>query len=97
MASPRKRRAAKLAILKARQAEEAKEVEVEEESTDIVEAVEDVVEEVVGEIQDLFDKEEPSIKILEDNSIIADGSISIYDLYFLIPIHCMILLILLHK
>ena len=42
--------------------------------------LEDVVEEVVGEIQDLFDKEEPSIKILEDNSIIADGSISIYDL-----------------
>ena len=42
--------------------------------------LEDVVEEVVGEIQDLYDKEEPSIKILEDNSIIADGSISIYDL-----------------
>ena len=38
------------------------------------------LEEVVGEIQDPFDKEEASIKILEDNSIMADASISIYDL-----------------
>lgn len=42
--------------------------------------LEDVVEEVVGEIQDPFDKEKASIKILEDNSIMADASISIYDL-----------------
>ncbi len=42
--------------------------------------LEDVVEEVVGEIQDPFDKEEASIRILEDNSIMADASISIYDL-----------------
>ena len=42
--------------------------------------LEDVVEEVIGEIHDPFDKAESNIMIGKDNSIIVDASISIYDL-----------------
>ena len=42
--------------------------------------LEDVVEEVIGEIHDPFDKAEYNILIANDNSIIVDASISIYDL-----------------
>ena len=42
--------------------------------------LEDVVEEVIGEIQDPFDKESSNVKILADGNLIVDGSISIYDL-----------------
>ena len=42
--------------------------------------LEDVVEEVIGEIHDPFDKAESNILVVEDNSIIVDASISIYDL-----------------
>ncbi len=42
--------------------------------------LEDVVEEVIGEVHDQFDKNESNIKKIDDNSIIVDASISIYDL-----------------
>ena len=42
--------------------------------------LEDVVEEVIGEIHDPFDKAESNILVTEDNSIVVDASISIYDL-----------------
>ena len=42
--------------------------------------LEDVVEEVIGEIHDPFDKAESIIKRIDDDSIIVDASISIYDL-----------------
>lgn len=42
--------------------------------------LEDVVEEVMGEISDPYDKEEYEIIKQEDGSIIVDGSIKIYDL-----------------
>lgn len=42
--------------------------------------LEDIVEEVLGEIRDPYDKEESQLSILEDGSIIVEGKISIYDL-----------------
>ena len=42
--------------------------------------LEDVVEEVIGEIRDPFDKEEVDILKQQDGSLIVDGSITIYDL-----------------
>ena len=42
--------------------------------------LEDVVEEVIGEIRDPYDKEESDIIINKDGSYIVDGSITIYDL-----------------
>ena len=42
--------------------------------------LEDVVEEVMGELRDPFDKEEYEIINQKDGSIIVDGSIKIYDL-----------------
>jgi len=42
--------------------------------------LEDIVEEVLGEIRDPYDKEESQLSMLEDGSIIVEGKISIYDL-----------------
>ena len=42
--------------------------------------LEDIVEEVMGEIRDPFDIEKTPIEIESDSSFIADGKISIYDL-----------------
>ena len=42
--------------------------------------LEDVVEEVIGEIRDPFDIEDNPFKQTPDGSIIVDGSVSIYDL-----------------
>ncbi len=42
--------------------------------------LEDVVEEVIGEIYDPFDKAESGILLADDGSLIVDASISIYDL-----------------
>ncbi len=42
--------------------------------------LEDIVEEVFGEIRDPYDKEETLVAHQKDNSLIVDGKISIYDL-----------------
>jgi len=42
--------------------------------------LEDVVEEVMGEIRDPYDQEESNVLTQSDGSIIVDGSITIYDL-----------------
>ena len=42
--------------------------------------MEDVVEEVMGELSDPFDSEEYEVIKQKDGSIIVDGSIKIYDL-----------------
>ena len=42
--------------------------------------LEDVVEEVIGEIRDPYDNEEADVLKQPDGSFIVDGSISIYDL-----------------
>ena len=42
--------------------------------------LEDVVEEVLGEIRDPYDKEEVDVLKLKDGSFIVEGSITIYDL-----------------
>jgi len=39
--------------------------------------LEDIVEEIVGEIRDEFDEEEPAVKETEDGSYLTDGRISI--------------------
>jgi len=41
--------------------------------------MEDIIEEIFGEIQDEYDTEEPHFKILDDNSIILDAIVSIED------------------
>ena len=48
--------------------------------TDGLVTLEDVVEEVMGEIRDPYDKEEEDVLIQSDGSFIVDGSITIYDL-----------------
>jgi putative hemolysin len=42
--------------------------------------IEDILEEIVGEIQDEFDPESRRIEIINDNEAIADGALSIDDL-----------------
>lgn len=42
--------------------------------------LEDIIEEIVGEIQDEYDVEEKQFRVLGDNKIIADGRVSIWDL-----------------
>ncbi len=39
--------------------------------------LEDIVEEIVGEIRDEFDEEEPAVKELDDGSYLTDGRVSI--------------------
>ncbi len=42
-------------------------------------SLEDIIEAIVGEIQDEYDEEEESVVKLEDGSIVIDGSYSVYD------------------
>ena len=42
--------------------------------------LEDIIEEIVGEIQDEYDVEEKQFRVLADNKIIADGRVSIWDI-----------------
>ena len=42
--------------------------------------LEDIVEEIVGEIRDEFDEEEPAVKAMGDGSYLTDGRISINDI-----------------
>ncbi|MBC8196382.1 MAG: HlyC/CorC family transporter [Candidatus Marinimicrobia bacterium] len=42
--------------------------------------LEDIVEEVLGEIRDPYDNEESQVKKIDDDNFIAEGKISIYDL-----------------
>ena len=42
--------------------------------------LEDVVEEVMGELSDPYDSEEYSFRKVKDNNFIVEGSIKIYDL-----------------
>jgi len=42
--------------------------------------LEDIIEEIVGEIQDEYDVEEKQFRVLADHKIVADGRVSIWDL-----------------
>jgi len=42
--------------------------------------MEDIIEEIVGEIQDEYDKEQPLLQQVDERTIVADGRISISDL-----------------
>ncbi len=42
--------------------------------------LEDIVEEVLGEIRDPYDNEESQVKKIDDDNFVAEGKISIYDL-----------------
>lgn len=49
--------------------------------------IEDVVEEIVGEIEDEYDEEDKSIQLINENEYILDGSIRIHDISELIGIN----------
>lgn len=49
--------------------------------------IEDVVEEIVGEIEDEYDEEDKSIQLIKENEYILDGSIRIHDISELIGIN----------
>jgi CBS domain containing-hemolysin-like protein len=42
--------------------------------------LEDIIEEIVGEIQDEYDKEQPLSVFIDERTVIASGRLSIYDL-----------------
>jgi len=42
--------------------------------------LEDVVEEVIGEIRDPYDQEDSEIRLMKDGSHIVNGSVNIYDI-----------------
>jgi CBS domain containing-hemolysin-like protein len=42
--------------------------------------LEDIIEEIVGEIQDEYDVEESQYRVIGENKIIADGRVSVWDL-----------------
>lgn len=42
--------------------------------------LEDIIEEIVGEIQDEYDVDEKQFRVIGDNKIIADGRVSVWDL-----------------
>jgi CBS domain containing-hemolysin-like protein len=47
--------------------------------------LEDIVEELVGEIQDEYDEEKPIVEKLSDNEFIIDATASIYDVNEYLP------------
>ena len=49
--------------------------------------IEDVVEEIVGDIEDEYDEEDRSIELIKDNEYILDGSIRLHDISDLIGIN----------
>lgn len=49
--------------------------------------LEDVIEEIVGEIQDEYDKETPQITVIDDNTFLVSGSILIDDLNEELDLH----------
>jgi CBS domain containing-hemolysin-like protein len=49
--------------------------------------IEDMLEEIVGEIEDEYDREEPTIEKVDDTEVIVDARVSIDDLNELLGLH----------
>jgi CBS domain containing-hemolysin-like protein len=55
--------------------------------TDGLVTIEDMLEEIVGEIEDEYDREEPTIEKVDDTEVIVDARVSIDDLNELLGLH----------
>ncbi len=49
--------------------------------------IEDMLEEIVGEIEDEYDREEPTVEKIDDTEVIVDARVSIDDLNELLGLH----------
>ena len=49
--------------------------------------IEDLIEEIVGDIEDEYDEDKPSVQVISDNEYIFDGSVRLHDISDIIGVN----------